>query len=296
MRRRTFLGVLGASALAGCTSNTSGVESTRTNTGTRTATTTATDDGTTVQAETATETEAETTAESADRPTVEAANLLTHWNGAGDTLDNAMDAVGKGGTVKLGVRAVIPGDPADVTIHVSYERDGESIERLRLDGGETVTTDDTDVRETMGYLRSPDWKRGEYVASVTATNDRTGASSEPVETAFEVTDPLPADGVDLKQAVVPSSVEKGEPFDYTLVFENGHDRDGTFVSPMSFSTPGTARWVDMDAPMRVNMRADETRHYTVEGVKIPNSGTKQYRIDALDEQFSFVVTSDGGGG
>ncbi|MEA5406407.1 hypothetical protein VB773_01620 [Haloarculaceae archaeon H-GB2-1] len=203
MHRRTFLGTVGATALAGCTAT--GDDAQTESTGNATTT-----DGRTATAtDTPTETPTETATELPPNPTIEAVNVLTHWEGVGDTLDNATDAVASGAAVKLGIRASIPTDPENVTFEVSYERDGEVVERAQYDASKMATEADSSIRETMGYLYSTDWKRGDYVAKVMAVDPSSTYASENVETEFSVTEPLGADGVALKKAVIPSTVQQG---------------------------------------------------------------------------------------
>ncbi|MEA5388370.1 hypothetical protein VB779_15890 [Haloarculaceae archaeon H-GB11] len=73
MHRRTFLGTVGATALAGCTAT--GDDAQTESTGNATTT-----DGRTATAtDTPTETPTETATELPPNPTIEAVNVLTHW-------------------------------------------------------------------------------------------------------------------------------------------------------------------------------------------------------------------------
>lgn len=188
MRRRTYLGLAGASLIAGCTGGSDEAVPTDTPAG---QTETRTEQEDTQPTDTETITQASTP--DPEPPEVLFVNLISSFDQFGDVRSNSIESAPRGSDILIGWREetwVHDGTYATTTQVEILDGQNNRVAVNQDADDQVVNSDGAQEWEGAMSFRA-DWEPGEYTAEVIVRDDETDMVSEPESGTFEITEPEP---------------------------------------------------------------------------------------------------------
>lgn len=265
MKRRAFLISAGVAAAAGCSSS----------------------------SDTSDSNTEETTPTGTPEPelTIEATNLVSHWESYDDVLSNEMASVGQGGYANVGVRYNIPVHDGEVeeTVQATIYKDGSSVNSWKNEDQRLVNDQSYEGRELVDFFETEGWEKGTYEAEVIVRDEISGQNSEEKRFEFDVVEPLGQSEVTLESVGTPPDIETGENFSFTLDLANDSERDSSIVTPFS-ARYENREWTEDDETFLLNLPAGETRSWESNEISLDTEGTYEYRLDNIEINWTITVT------
>lgn len=245
--------------------------------------------------DTTTTTEQPTTTQGSPRPEIVATSLLSRWDEFGDVSSYRVDAVGEGAYAIIGFRydVMVHGGTLDVTDQVKvFDPSGERVAIKDTRDEQLTEGDGLQTWENAFYFDTTSWERGEYTYEVLIRDNVSDKVSGTKQGSFTVNAPLGESEATLAAVDDPDTVSVGEPYSFTLTFENTSSRDGSVVTPLSARYESQDSWRTYSSgQIPATMAAGETNTWESAELSFDYEGAFQFRLDDLGEIWSVEVTA-----
>lgn len=267
MHRRHFLAAAGSAVVAGCNQGE--------------------DDPTT------TTTTTTTTPEPPQRPTIDAFNLVYQWQQYGDAVDAAVSAATPGLAIPIAYRYTVDQQESgqlDNTQQLRvFDSDGNRVGINSAQNTQLTDSAGESTWENALFFDSRGWGRGEYTAELVIQDSNTDTTSQAARTAFELTQPLNDNEIQIAEVDAPDQIRTRESYQARLIFESTASRDGGFLSTFSARTPQT-EWTTYDQPIGAILPAGETNDWQSNPITFSRTGQLIFRIDRINETWNLEIT------
>lgn len=222
--------------------------------------------------------------------------LLYRWEEFGDVLNNKIEDVGKGAQAIIGFRheTEVHDGTFDVTEQVRiFDPNGNRIGHQTFDDEQLASGDGPQEWAHALYFDTSNWDLGQHNYEILIRDNVTNKLSEPATGFFHVNEPLGPKVASLRSVDAPDTVAVGEDYSIKLNFGNSSSRDGSVVSTLSAKYAGDRQWYTYsDTKIWANIPAGGQNYWESTAISFDNTGTIQYRLDALNETWDVEVTSN----
>ena len=236
-----------------------------------------------------------TTTRQPEPPEILEVALVSEFSEYGDVQANPVTAVGKGATALLGYHheTTVHDGTLNITTQVKvFGPSGRRVDSSTHDDEQLVSGNGRQEWQNVHTFDTTGWDLGDYEFGVLIRDNVTNTVSETARGTFTLNSPLGPQDASLQSVFGPDAVGVGEDYAFTLNFSNTSERDGSVVSTISGKWKSESSWYTYpDSSITATMAAGGTGTWESSPITFENTGTFQYRLDALDEIWEVEVAN-----